>query len=85
MSKIVRLGDKSSHGGTMVTANANFKCEGVRVCIDQDLHQCPIKGHGTTPVTATSTFKSSGSPVVKTGDSAGCGATMVEGSSSSST
>lgn len=80
MKKIVRLGDLSDHGGKMITATAHFACNKLKVCVDQDLHSCPIKDHGITPVTATGTFKSAGKRVIRTGDVAGCGAVLISGS-----
>jgi uncharacterized Zn-binding protein involved in type VI secretion len=78
--KTIRLGDESNHGGTMVSASAHFIVNGKLVCVDQDMHQCPIKDHGTTPVSATGSFTSSGRHVVLSGDVAGCGAVLVGGS-----
>lgn len=85
MAAIVRLGDMSDHGGQMITATARFNCNGVVVCVDQDLHSCPIKDHGVTPVTATGRFKSNGRRVVRVGDVAGCGAVLIEGSPNTTT
>lgn len=80
MAKIVRLGDTSSHGGSMITATANFRVNGRVACVNGNLHTCPIRGHGVTPVTGTATFTSTGQRVVKTGDVAGCGAVITSGS-----
>jgi len=85
MSKIVRIDDTSDHGGVMVSASANFRCNSRFVCVDQDLHQCPIAGHGVTPVTGTGSFRSSARSVIKTGDVAGCGAIIITGSDNTST
>lgn len=84
MTQIVRLGDTSDHGGKMITATSHFNCNGIRVCVDQDSHSCPIKDHGITPVTATGTFKSAGKIVIRTGDVAGCGAVLISGSPNTS-
>ena len=80
MKKIVRLEDTSDHGGKMITATASFICNGVKVCVDQDLHSCPIKDHGITPVLATGTFTNRGKAIIRTGDVAGCGAILISGS-----
>lgn len=82
MGNIVRLGDGSDHGGTMITAGSSVKVNGIPLCIDQDLHSCPIPGHGVTTVIASGSVKSTNSKkVIKIGDTAGCGAVIVEGSS----
>ena len=85
MAKIVRLGDTSDHGGVMISAGSTVLVNGIPMCVDQDMHSCPIRGHGITPVTGTASYKSVGKSGVKTGDVAGCGATIVTGSEDSST
>ena len=78
---IVRLGDPSDHGGTMITAGGSFRVDGITVCVDQDMHQCPIKGHGVTPVTSTTAItKTNGKGILRVGDRAGCGAVIIKGS-----
>jgi uncharacterized Zn-binding protein involved in type VI secretion len=80
MEKVVRLGDGSSHGGSMVSAGSSVVVNGITMCVDGDSHACPIRGHGVTSVTGTSTVASGGKRVVKVGDSAGCGAVLTQGS-----
>lgn len=79
---VVRLGDVSSHGGTMTTATGTpLKADGITVCKNGDHHTCPITGHGTTTVTSTTTLlKAGGDFVLRTGDQAGCGAVLIQGS-----
>lgn len=78
---VVRQGDTSSHGGYMVTAGGKPLVNGLRLCVNGDMHVCPLRGHGTTSVTASSTkFSSNGKKVLRVGDVAGCGAVMVTGS-----
>ncbi|WP_249978721.1 PAAR domain-containing protein [Vreelandella olivaria] len=54
-----------------------------------DLHRCPIPGHGTTKIVSGSPSLVEGQPVARVGDSSldthGCGATIIEGASSSTT
>lgn len=78
--QIIRLNDQSDHGGTMIKATAKFKVNGIVACVSTDLHKCPIKGHGTTQVISSDTFKSGGKAILKIGDKAGCGASLVQGS-----
>lgn len=85
MAKIVRLGDTSDHGGVMISAGSTVLVNGIPMCVDQDMHRCPIKGHGVTPVTGTASFRSGDKRGVKTGDIAGCGAVINTGSENSST
>jgi uncharacterized Zn-binding protein involved in type VI secretion len=75
---IVRLGDTSSHGGTIITASSNLKAEGKFVARIGDLHQCPILGHGTTAiVTGSSKTINGGKGVARNGDTAACGAVLI--------
>ena len=85
MAQIVRLGDTSSHGGTMISASGKFKVNGKIVCINGDMHSCPIPYHGITAVISTTTLNSNGQPVTRTGDSVGCGAVLVTGSPDTTT
>lgn len=80
MAQLVRLGDSSSHGGKMIQATGSFLVNGIAVCVTGDIHQCPIDGHGNTAVTGTSGIDNNGKAVVKTGDQAGCGAAITQGS-----
>lgn len=81
MSKIVREGDPSDHGGYMVSASGHFKIGGKTVCVSGDMHHCPIKDHGTTAVTSSKSLKSNGKSVINVGSVAGCGATISDGGS----
>lgn len=80
MPKVARLGDTSSHGGTIITASSDIKANGIGVARDGDLHSCPIPTHGVTPLSSGSTTKVNGRSVIRVGDTAGCGAAIVSGS-----
>lgn len=81
MAQIVRLGDTSSHGGSMISAGGGFKVNGKIVCVHGDSHSCPIPYHGVTSVNSSTSLKTNGKPVTRTGDTAGCGAVITQGSS----
>ena len=51
---IVLLGDKSDHGGTVISASSTVIAEGKQVARKGDLHTCPIPGHGITPIVTSS-------------------------------
>ena len=70
--------DFSTHGGVIFIGNGQFTINGVKTCVNGDIHHCPIFGHGNTPVSATTlTTFSGGKKVIKAGDLAGCGAIMT--------
>jgi uncharacterized Zn-binding protein involved in type VI secretion len=72
---VVRLGDVSDHGGTIISASTNVFANGIGVARNGDMHSCPIPGHGITPMSSDSTVKVNGQSVVRVNiDQAGCGA-----------
>jgi uncharacterized Zn-binding protein involved in type VI secretion len=78
---LARLGEQSSHGGTIISASASdIVANGIGVAIEGDLHSCPIEGHGITPITSTSPNHSGGKGLIKAGDVAECGAIITTGS-----
>lgn len=77
-----RLGDPSSHGGTIISASGDVRVNGIGVARTGDMHSCPQKGHGVTALSSGSHIKGNGRPVIRVGDSAGCGATITSGSPS---
>lgn len=78
---VVRLGDTSSHGGTVISASTNVKANKIGVARDGDLHSCPIPNHGITSISAAlSKSKANGRKIAVVGDSVGCGATLTSGS-----
>jgi len=80
-----RLGDSSSHGGTIITAAARTMVNGLPVARMGDLHACPIPGHGVTPiVTGSATTLTEGQPNARIGDMTACGAVIVAGSPNAS-
>ena len=76
MTGIARLGDKSTHNGTLITSASKTKVDGKLVCRFGDIHQCPIHGN-TAMTTSSSAFKVEGRDVVREGDQAGCGAVLI--------
>lgn len=51
MSKgLILLGDKTTHGGEVISASSNIIVDGKKVALVGDLVSCPIKGHGTNPI-----------------------------------
>lgn len=82
MSKVARLGDPSSHGGTIsAVSSVNVFVDGIAIALDGDSHSCPIPGHGTTSISAITSLTHGNSKLILTvGAIAGCGAVINDGS-----
>jgi len=75
---LIVLGDKTSHGGTVVEASAETSVGNVRVARVGDKVSCPIQGHGTCPiVTGDPTMMIDGKPAARHGDQTSCGAVLI--------
>jgi len=82
MPRIVRLGDTSSHGGTVISSGSKWQCEGALIARKGDLHSCPIPGHGVTAIVSGSgKYQCEGAPIAREGDTCGCGAALISGAS----
>ncbi|MDH7601902.1 MAG: PAAR domain-containing protein [Armatimonadota bacterium] len=76
-----RLGDMSSHGGTIITGSVTTMVNGRPAARMGDKHACPIPYHGVTPiVTGSLKTTTDGRPNARVGDVTGCGAVIVGGS-----
>lgn len=74
---VIRVGDSSSHGGTVVTGQANYLVDGIPVAVVGDMVACPQKGHGVCPIVeGHPTFSVNGKAVAFHGCSTACGATL---------
>lgn len=81
MAQVARLGDTSSHGGTIITSAEHVFANGIKVARIGDMHSCPIPEHGVTPiVTGSGSVFAEGAGVARIGDSVGCGAVISSGS-----
>ena len=75
---LIVLGDKTSHGGTVIQASAETFVGNVRVARVGDMVSCPQRGHGTCPiVTGDPTMLIEGKPVARAGDKTACGAQLI--------
>lgn len=73
------LGDKTSHGGTVIEGAPTTETGGVRIARVGDRVTCPKRGHGGTTVIATGdpTCLIDGQPAARDGDRTACGATLI--------
>ena len=53
MKRVIRLGDPTTHGGTVVSASSTTIINGIRVARLGDQVTCPIPGHGTVVIVET--------------------------------
>ena len=75
---IIRLGDKTSHGGAVLEGSQHSDIEGVPVARLGDKVSCPIHGNGTI-VEGDMTMIVDGKPVARHGDKVACGAVLIAG------
>lgn len=75
----ILLGDKTDHGGVVISASETTDCDGRGVARIGDKVTCPRRGHGhvTTIVTGDSTAIIDGRPAARHGDKTACGATLL--------
>lgn len=77
---LIKLGDATSHGGTVIEATGKSMIGNIGIARVGDKVTCPIKGHGTNPiVSGDPTFIVNGQPVARAGDTTACGATLIPG------
>ena len=75
---LIRLGDSTSHGGTVIEAPVRFTSDGIGIARVGDKVTCPIPGHGTNHiVSGDPTFIVDGQPVAREGDKTACGADLI--------
>jgi uncharacterized Zn-binding protein involved in type VI secretion len=75
---LIVLGDKTSHGGTVIEASAESSIGNVRIARVGDKVTCPRKGHGTCPiVTGDPTCLIDGKAAAREGDVTSCGAQLI--------
>lgn len=79
MRNVIRLGDPTTHGGTVVESGApHFIVGGKAVALVGDKCVCPITGHqNCSIVTGSSKHAVNGKAVAYDGDKTSCGATLI--------
>lgn len=46
----VLFGDKTTHGGQVISASSNITVNGKKVALVGDMVSCPVSGHGVNPI-----------------------------------
>lgn len=75
---VIRLGDKTSHGGVVASASPVSTSGSVAIARVGDSVVCPLAGH--TPcviVSGDASMIVDGKPVARHGDLTSCGATLI--------
>ncbi|KGF78992.1 hypothetical protein IA69_26945 [Massilia sp. JS1662] len=83
MSKpLIRMGDRTSHGGTVISGDMTWEVYGKAVARVGDLTVCP-KCKGVFAITTgADDLTGFGQAVARHGDKTACGATLIAGQSS---
>lgn len=78
MQNIIRLGDKLSSGGEVLTANSGMTFMGrVAACVG-DIVACPLPGHGRNQIVeGDPAFLACGRPVALHGHQCACGCVLI--------
>jgi len=76
---LILIGDKTSHGGTVISASPTSDCNGRGIARVGDRVSCPKKGHGGVTVIASGDPSAliDGQPAARHGDVTACGATLI--------
>lgn len=75
---IVRLGDKTSHGGEVITASPTHSIAGIGIARVGDQVTCPRAGHGTNKIIEGAVTYTIGSRMVALhGHKCECGCTLI--------
>lgn len=78
MRNVIRLGDPTSHGGTVITASSQTIIKGKQVARVGDLVACPIPGHGVNPIIeGDANFIDEGKSVALQGHKSACGCSLI--------
>lgn len=78
MKGIIRVGDKTTSGGSVLSGSTHRKFHGIGVARIGDPVSCPIPGHGPTVVSeGHQTFKDNGVPIAFHGHRCACGCALI--------
>lgn len=75
---IVRLGDKTTHGGVVITASPVHTLRGMGIARIGDKVTCPLPGHGTNEIVeGCPVFRIDGRSVALQGHKTACGCSLI--------
>ncbi len=74
----VLLGDKTSHGGEVISVSSTMLINNKKVALIGDMISCPISGHGNNPIIeGSSEWFSDGKGIVVDGGRCECGCVVM--------
>lgn len=86
MKGIIRIGDKTTGGGRVVSGSSHMIFNGIGVARLGDPVDCPKKGHSKAVIVqGHPTFTDNGIPVAFDGYKCSCGCTLISSLSNAST
>ena len=75
---VIRLGDKTSHGGVVLSASPLSESGGIAIARVGDKVSCPKRGHEPCVIASGDpTMIVDGKAVARHGDKTSCGATLI--------
>lgn len=78
VKNIILLGDKTNHGGQVISATSNIIINGKRAARVGDMVSCPKKGHGKNPIIeGASNFTCNGIAIATDGCRSDCGCYLI--------
>jgi uncharacterized Zn-binding protein involved in type VI secretion len=79
MRKVIRLGDPTTHGGSVMVSGApHFTVDGIAVALVGDMCSCPLPGHAGCYIAEGDTrHEIDGKPVAYEGHKTSCGAELI--------
>lgn len=74
---VIRVGDRTSHGGTVGSGSDGFIVDGKAVARVGDKVSCPLHPGGTVINSGSADYLTDGQPTARDGDTTACGATLI--------
>ncbi|QQE82238.1 PAAR domain-containing protein [Pseudomonas putida] len=78
MRGVMRVGDRTIEGGTVLAGSSSMRFGGTHVAREGDPVSCPVPGHGRTVIAeGHSAFRDNGVPVAFDGHRCACGCVLM--------
>jgi uncharacterized Zn-binding protein involved in type VI secretion len=78
MNGIIRIGDKTTGGGTVLSGSIDMEFGGIGAARKGDPVSCPIPGHGPTVIAeGHPAFDENGVPIAFNGHLCACGCALI--------